>query len=206
MGGADTIWNVVSTFASIPDWWAQQTATLQVFWSIGFCGFLLIALQGLLSVFIGHHDINLGSHESSWNGYISLKTISAMFLGVGFGGAMFGQYGFSVGFALAGGIGIGFFISALFFVLMKGLYQLRSDGTAMLWEAIGQRGTVYMRIPGQAAAPGEIQVAFAGRLMNVPAFTRGSELATGTDVLVISVHGEHALEVEKVSKDQLTLS
>jgi hypothetical protein len=199
--------HIVNTFASVADWWTQQTPALQVFWSIGFSGLLLIALQGLLSVFVGHHDINLGSHESPWAGYLSLKTFSAMLLGIGFGGAMFGQNGFSVALALGGGILIGLFISALFFVLMRGLYQLRSDGTAMLWEAIGQRGTVYMRIPAHAAAPGEIQVAFAGRLMNVPAFTRGSEeLATGTDVLVISVHGEHALEVEKVSKDQLTLS
>ena len=196
----------MSIFASTPDWWAQQTTALQVFWSIGFCGLLLIALQGAFSLLIAHHDINLGSHETPWNGYLSLKTITAMMLGVGFGGAMFGQYGFSVALATVGGILIGLAIAALFFVLMKGLYRLRSDGTAMLWEAIGQRGTVYMRIPANATAPGEIQVAFAGRLMNVPAFTRGSELATGTDVLVISVHGEHALEVEKVSKDQLTLN
>jgi hypothetical protein len=196
----------VNIFASFSDWWTQQSSSLQVFWAIGFSGLLLIALQGLLSIFVGHHDVNLGSHESSWNGYLSLKTLSAMLLGVGFGSAVFGEHGFSISLAVAGGILIGLSISALFFVLMKGLYRLRSDGTAMLWEAIGQRGTVYMRIPGHEAAPGEIQVAFGGRFMNVPAFTRGSELPTGTDVLVISVHGEHALEVERVSKDQLTLS
>jgi hypothetical protein len=196
----------VSTFASITDWWAQQSTSLQVFWSIGFCGLLLIALQGLLSNFVGHHDVNIGSHESPWNGYLSLKTLSAMLIGIGFGGAMIGGNGFPVVLALAGGILIGLFISAFFFVIMKGLYRLRSDGTAMLWEAIGQRGTVYMRIPGEASAPGEIQVAFAGRLVNVPAFTRGVELATGTEVLVISLRGEHAVEVEKVSKDQLTLN
>jgi hypothetical protein len=196
----------VNTFASTADWWAHQSTSLQVFWSIGFCGLLLVALQGLLGLFIGHHDVNFGSHDSAWGGYLSLKTLSAMMLGIGFGGAIFGQNGFSLAVALTGGILIGLGISTFFFVLMNGLYRLRSDGTAMLWEAIGQRGTVYMRIPAHEAAPGEIQVAFAGRLMNVPAFTRGSELPTGTDVLVISVHGEHALEVEKVSKDQLTLS
>jgi hypothetical protein len=196
----------VNTFAFVNDWWSQQSPSLQVFWAIGFCGLLLIALQGLLSLFLGHHDVNVGSHDYSWNGYLSLKTLSGMFLGVGFGGVLFGQNGFSIAVALSGGILIGLFISAFFFALMKGLYRLRSDGTAMLWEAIGRRGTVYMRIPAHEAAPGEIQVAFAGRMMNVPAFTRGSELPTGTDVLVISVHGEHALEVEQVSKDQLTLS
>ncbi len=198
--------NIVNTLASVADWWTQQTVALQIFWSIGFSGLLLIALQGLLGIFVGHHDIQIGSHDSSGNGYLSLKTVSAMLLGIGFGGAMFGQNGFPVALALVGGIVIGLLIAGLFLVLMNGLYRLRSDGTAMLWEAIGHRGTVYLRIPGNETAPGEIQVAFAGRLMNVPAFTRGSELPTGTDVLVISVHGDHALEVEKVSKDQLTLS
>lgn len=154
---------------------------------------------------VGHHEDSLDSPESFGESYLSLKTLSALLIGIGFGGALFGQNGYSLAFALGCGIGIGFLIALLFFLLMKGLHQLRSDGTAMLWEAIGKRGTVYMRIPAHEAAPGEIQVAFAGRLMNVPAFTRGEEIPTGTDVLVISVHGEHALEVEQVSRDQLTL-
>jgi hypothetical protein len=192
-------------FASVADWWTQQTPTVQVFWSIGFCGLLLIAMQGLMGLFVGHHDVDVGSHGSSFEGYLSLKSLSAMLLGIGFGGALFGQNGFSVSLALLGGICIGLLIAAVALALMKGLNRLRSDGTAMLWEAIGQRGTVYMRIPGHESAPGEIQIAFAGRMMNVQAFTRGKELATGTDVMVTSLHGEHALEVEQVSKDQLTI-
>lgn len=176
------------------------------FWSVGFCGLLLVALQGVLSIFVGHHEINLGSHETSWDGYISLKSVSALLIGVGFGSAVFGENGFSILVALAAGLAIGLCTAGFFIMLMSGLSRLRSDGTAMLWEAIGQRGKVYLRIPAQGLAPGEIQVSFAGRLVNVPAFTRGGELATGTDVLVISLHGENALEVEKVSRDQLTLT
>ena len=101
---------------------------------------------------------------------------------------------------------IGIIIAIFFMAMMRGFHRMRSDGTAQLWEAIGQRGKVYMRIPAQEAAPGEIQVAFGGRMMNIQAFTRGPELPTGTDVLVISVHGDHALEVEKVSNDQIKLS
>jgi hypothetical protein len=192
--------------ASFTVWWNQLTASLQVFWAIGFCGLLLIALQGLMSLFAGHHEVNLGSHETSWDSYISLKSVSALLIGVGFGSAIFGENGFSMVVALAAGLVIGLGTAGFFLVLMSGLDRLRCDGTAMLWEAIGQRGKVYLRIPAKGTAPGEIQVSFAGRLVNVPAFTRGAELATGTDVLVISVHGENALEVEQVSKDQLTLT
>jgi hypothetical protein len=192
--------------ASFAVWWNHLTTSLQIFWAIGFCGLLLIALQGLLSLFVGHHELNLGSHETSWDSYISFKSISALLIGVGFGGAIFGESGFSVIVALGAGLFIGLCTAGFFLLLMSGLNRLRCDGTAMLWEAIGQRGKVYLRIPAQGTAPGEIQVSFAGRMVNVPAFTRGAEIATGNDVLVISVHGENALEVEQVSKDQLTLT
>jgi hypothetical protein len=144
------------------------------------------------------------SHETHGTSYLSLKTVSALFIGLGFGGAIFNQNGFPILVAAVGGLIIGILIATLYLALMNALHRLRSDGTALLWEAIGRRGRVYMRIPANESAPGEIQVAFGGRFMNVKAFTRGPELSTGTDVLVISVHGENALEVAKVSEN-LTL-
>ncbi len=180
---------------------------MQLFWDLGIIGLVLVAVQAVLTLFFGHHgDLAGDSHGLAWSNFLSLKSLAALCLGVGFGGAMFGQNGFSVLIATAGGFAIGLALAFVFIAMMKGLHRLRSDGTAQLWEAIGQRATVYMRIPGQEAAPGEIQVAFGGRLMNVQAFTRGPELPTGTDVLVISVHGEHALEVERATHDQLKLS
>ena len=197
---------VVDTFASFAVWWNQLTTPLQVFWAVGFCGLFLIAFQGVMALLAAHHEVNLGSHEASWESYISLKSVSALLIGLGFGGALLGENGFSMVVALAAGLGIGLCTAGFFIALMSGLNRMRCDGTAMLWEAIGQRGKVYLRIPANSTAPGEIQVSFAGRLANVPAFTRGTALATGTDVLVIAVHGEGALEVEQVSKDQLTLT
>jgi hypothetical protein len=191
----------VALFASLADWWKELAFSLQVFWSIGLCGLVLILLQALLSLAAGHHgDYQLDAHETHANSYLSLKTVSALFIGFGFGGAIFAQNGFSVLVAAVGGLIIGLLIATLYLGLMRVLYRLRSDGTALLWEAIGQRGRVYLRIPANESAPGEIQVAFGGRFMNVKAFTRGPELPTGTDVLVISVHGENALEVAKVSE------
>jgi len=178
----------------------------QLFWDLGYIGLFLIVVQAILTLVVGHHgDMDGAADGLAWGDFISLKTIAAMCLGIGFGGAAFGENGFSALVAMAGGVGIGLVLAAFFVAVMRGLHRLRSDGTAQLWEAIGQRATVYLRIPGQETAAGEIQVAFGGRLMNIPAFTRGPEIPTGTDVLVISVHGEHALEVEKISDEQLKL-
>ena len=191
----------VELLASVGDWWNGLTFSLQVFWSIGLFGLLLVMLQGVLSLVVGHHgDSQLNAHETHGIGYLSLKTLSALFIGLGFAGAILNESGCPIFLATIGGLITGIIIVALYLILMNALHRLRSDGTALLWEAIGHRGRVYMRIPANESAPGEIQVAFGGRFMNVKAFTRGPELVPGTDVLVISVHGENALEVAKASE------
>ena len=181
---------------------------MHLFWDLGVIGLVLVLLQGVLTIVFGHYGDtgDNDGHGFPAANYISLKTISAFLLGIGFGGAAFSEHGFSLVLAIAGGATIGLILAIFFFALMRGFHRMRSDGTAQLWEAIGQRAKVYMRIPGKEIAPGEIQVAFGGRLMNIPAFTRGPELPTGTDVLVISVHGGNALEVEQVSNEQLEIS
>jgi len=177
-----------------------DASSAHFFWYLGYIGLFLILLQAVLTLFFGHHgDLHTDGQGFAWSNFISLKAIAAMFIGVGFGGAAFAQSGFPIAVAVAGGVCVGVLIAIFFALLMSGFHRLRSDGTVRLHEAIGQHAKVYIRIPAEEAAPGEIQVGFAGRMINVPAFTRGPELPTGTDVLVISVHGEHALEVEKVA-------
>ena len=166
----------------------------------------LIVLQAIFGIFVGHDgdtsasgsfDVH-GGHGGGSN-IVSIKTVSAMLLGFGFGGALLEQNGFSVGFSALGGLGVGVLIGGAYFVLMNSLYRLRSDGTSVLSEAVNRSGTVYVRIPGNVSGSGEIQVAFGGRLQNVRAFTRGFELSTGTAVRVVALHGDNALLVEKLS-------
>lgn len=188
-------------FAFIADWWSDQTLSLQIFWGIGLVSLGLIVLQAVLGLFAGHDgDISVDvatDHELS--GYLSLKSISALMLGLGFGGVMAIQHHYSIPVASAFGLLIGLVIMASYILLMKFVYSLRSDGTAILKEAIGCNGTVYMRIPAANAGAGEIQVSFSGRRQNVKAYTTGPELATGTDVKVTALRGENALVVEKLS-------
>lgn len=188
-------------FAFIADWWSDQTLSLQIFWGIGLVSLGLIVLQAVLGLFAGHDgDITVDvATDHELGGYLSLKSISALMLGLGFGGVIAIQHQYSIPVASAFGLLVGLVITASYVLLMKFVYSLRSDGTAILKEAIGHNGTVYMRIPAENSGAGEIQVSFGGRRQNIKAYTAGPELATGTDVKVTALRGEFALLVEKLS-------
>ncbi len=195
----------MSYFASIFTLWNDEAFTTQIFWGIGLVGLLLIVLQAFFGVLIGHDgdtsssgSVDLHGGHGGGGSIVSLKTVSAMLLGFGFGGAILEKSGYSTGIAGLGGIATGVVIGAAYFALMNSLYKLRSDGTSVLTEAVNRSGKVYMRIPGEASAAGEIQVSFGGRLQNISAYTKGSELPTGTAVRVVGLHGDHALLVEKL--------
>lgn len=187
--------------------WNDNSVASWIFWAIGSIGLLLIILQAIFGIFVGHDgdatgasgSVDLHGGHGGGASVVSLKTISAMFLGFGFGGALMMSLGFSAGLAAVGGIGIGILFGGAYFVLMNSLYRLRSDGTTVLTDAVNHSGTVYMRIPGNATGSGEIQVSFGGRLQNVRAYTRGQGLNTGTAVKVVALHGDNALLVEKLS-------
>ncbi len=188
----------MTQFAFFADWWGEQALSIQIFWSIGFFALILIVLQAALGIFIGHHgDVSFDGEHDGGN-YFSLKTISAMLLGLGFGGVYCMQQGFSVPVSAVIGLVIGFVIAVLYLFLMSGIYSLRSDGNSILKEAIGQNGTVYMRIPAHGNGTGEIQVSFGGLMKNIRAYTEGDELPTGTAVRVTALRGENALVVEKI--------
>jgi hypothetical protein len=196
----------VSLLSSISGPWNDESFASNLFLIIGFLGLVLIILQALFGMLAGHDGdtsasggVDVQGGHGGGASIVSIKTVSAMLLGFGFGGAIFRENGFSVGVSALGGLGVGFLIGGAYFALMNSLYRLRSDGTSVLSEAINRSGTVYLRIPGNLSAAGEIQVAFGGRMQNVRAFTRGFELSTGTAVRVIALHGDQALLVEKLS-------
>jgi hypothetical protein len=186
--------------------WDDESFASQLFWGIGLLGLVLIILQAIFGVLAGHDgdtsssgSVDMSGGHGGGGGVVSIKTVSAMLLGFGFGGAILEKNGFSTGVSALGGLGVGLLIGGAYFALMDSLYRLRSDGTSVLSEAVNHSGTVYLRIPGNVSGAGEIQVAFGGRLQNVRAYTRGLELPTGTAVRVVALHGDQALLVEKLS-------
>jgi len=184
----------------------SDTFSLQLFEGIGFFGLVLVILQAIFGLVVGHDgdthtDSGVDAHggHGGYANYLSLKSISALLLGFGFGSAVIERAGFSVALSALGGLIIGLLISATYLTLMKSLYDLKSDGTAVLSEAVNRTGTVYLPVPPANSGSGEIQVSFGGRLQNVRAFTQGPALPCGTSIRVLSLSGDQAVIVEKIS-------
>ena len=90
-------------------------------------------------------------------------------------------------------------ISALWLVgrLMRGLSALHSQGNLDLQNAIGQTGSVYLRIP--ASGQGRVMMNVQGRTVECRAMSRSLEIPTGAAVRVVARTDDDVLVVEPVA-------
>src|ERR1700734_53872 len=128
---------LVIYLASILGLWNDEAFASQLFWGIGLLGLLLIILQAIFGVLIGHDgdtsssgSVDVQGGHGGGAGIVSIKTVSAMLLGFGFGGAILEQNGFSVGLSALGGIGTGLLIAGAFFGPLNSLYPDTLAGTS----------------------------------------------------------------------------
>jgi hypothetical protein len=95
------------------------------------------------------------------------------------------------------GVGLLSGFAALYLVgtLMKFLKSFKADGTLRIDRAVGQIGTVYLRIPGNHAGPGKVTLNLQNRHIEVDAYTSATELPTGSPVVVTAVLKSGSVEV-----------
>jgi hypothetical protein len=75
--------------------------------------------------------------------------------------------------------------------LTRLMYRAETRGNLKLEGAVGQLGTVYLKVPAGNDGTGIVQFALQGRTVELKAYTReGETLPTGASVLVISVDAE----------------
>jgi hypothetical protein len=142
----------------------------------------------------GHH------HGSDWFfGVITFRTVIAALAFFGLGGLAarstpMGQNEpiLTVVIAVAAGL------AAMYGVhwMMQSLHRLKAEGTERIEAAIGQQGSVYLRIPGQRAGSGKVTLALQGRTVEYQATTAGEMLPTGAKIIVVGIVGPETVEVE----------
>lgn len=145
---------------------------------------------------IGHDHDTGHEHSGNWFlGLLSVRAVTASLTFFGLGGMV--ALKSSVEELPALGIAIGAGFAALYLVaqLMRSLSKMKADGTARVTRAVGQTGTVYLRVPGSKTGPGKVQVNVQNRTVEYQAVTAGDELATGTPIRVVAIVSADTVEV-----------
>lgn len=154
----------------------------------------------------GGSDLDLDVDGAGGHGFesdaafkvLSLQGITAFLMMFGIVGlALLRENGVADGWAVLGATAAGLGAAWLIAKMFRAMGRLQSSGTLDLANAVGQEGTVYLRIP--AGGTGKVTVTVQEHLQTLDAVSDGgAELPTGQRVRVTRVLGGTVLVVEKV--------
>lgn len=146
----------------------------------------------------GDLETDLGDADSDVSfKLLSLQGLTALLMMFGLSGLAFLSAGFSNVMASIGGVLIGLFSVWVVSLIFTFFIRMQADGTLHSINAVGQTGTVYLRIP--ADGTGQIQVTVQGGLKIYDAKSAtNEEIVTGEQVKVIDTIGESILIVAHV--------
>jgi len=185
------------------------------FWS-ALVGCTLLVVQVILQVIGlgGDHDMDGGhldtdahmdmdhvddpAHGSEGNvffGVLSLKALIS-FAGIfGLSGLSLEKSDLSQFNQLALAVLAGIVAMIIVAYLMRALHRLSSSGTVIISNALGHRGHVYLRIPGNGEGQGKVTIELQGRSIELVAVTDGEPIPTGKVVKVVEVLANETLKV-----------
>lgn len=192
------------------DWWSSLLIERQIFYAIGLVSLGVLVLQILLLVagIDAHHgDADLSGHgdHGTGVGLLTVRTVTAFFVGFGWGGVILLNHGHSVPIAILGGAGTGLLFLLCTAFLIRNLLRLQSSGNLDYHNAIGTVGTVYTTIPAAETGGGQLELVLQGRLMMAEAYTKSAELLKpGSKARVIDLIGQSTLLVEPLSQSTST--
>ena len=134
--------------------------------------------------FDGDVDLDLGDSDVAFS-FISLKGIVAFFMGLGWGGLLTLQQGHVVGTSLLRGVLYGIAYMGLTALIYWGVKKLKQENTVDYYSLVGQKCTVYLRVPANAKGSGVVNVIINGGLTQVEALNYGDqEIPTGAQVTI----------------------
>ena len=186
------------------EWWNSLLIEKQVFYAIGLFSLAVLLLQILLTlVGVGHHDADFSGHgdHDTGIGLLTVRTVTAFFVGFGWTGAIMLNRSYSMTAAISAGTatGVVFLLATAF--LIRNLLRLQSGGGNIDYNnAIGLVGTVYTTIPAAEAGGGQIELEIQGRLMMAEAYTKAVwNLKPNSKAKVIALIGRSTLLVEPLT-------
>lgn len=175
---------------------------MQIYYAVAIVGGIFFLFQ-LVMLFLGsglgdagNLDVPDSIDPSAYAfKFFSLQSISGFFLMFGiFGGWTYDKTQIVV-VSLIVALLAGFAMTFIIAKVMKMMLKLQSSGNLNYKSAVGQSGSVYLRIP--ADGEGQIQIALKGRMVYPAAVSADhTEIQTGTRIKVVSVDSDNIMVVE----------
>lgn len=170
-----------------------------LFLACAILGGIVLVLQfvlGLVGVGAEAAELQLGATDASEGlNLLSVRSLAAGATFFGLGGLLVLSLGLPWFAALPVGLCTGAGAAVGTALLMRSMLLLESDGTVRLERAVGEAGTVYLRIPGNNAGPGKVLLTLQGRTVECQAVTSLDEIPTGALVIVVDIAGPDTVEV-----------
>lgn len=186
-------------------WWSSLLIEKQIFYVIGLFSLGVLLLQIVLTLLgVGHNgDSDLSGHgdHDSGIGFLTVRTVTAFFVGFGWTGVIMLNRGYSILAAIGAGAAVGVFFLLATAFLIHNLLRLQSSGGNVDYNnAIGSVGTVYTTIPAKESGSGQLELMIQGRLMMAEAYTKASwNLKPNSKAKVIGLIGQATLLVEPLT-------
>lgn len=134
-------------------------------------------------------------HGNWFFGFLSFKTFVTFCGMFGLTGLMLYETDLALSLRLAISIAAGLLGMLLVGFLMSALNRLTASGTVNVRNAVGQSGSVYLRIPGGGQGEGKVTLEIQGRSIQLTAVTDGPPIATGGRVKIVEIVGDETLKV-----------
>lgn len=192
----------------LSNWFSSLDPTLKVFWACAAISSAIFLLQAVLTLLGMDHDMDFDFDAAHLEGdtmdmggglsLFSMRSLVNFFVGFGWAGVSFYRLIPQKWLLYLLSIVVGFGFVYMYFFIRRQTRRLESDGTINIKECLGKACDVYLRIPGERAGQGKVQISLHGSVHELPAVTSGAQLATGTHVRVVEILGDNVLRVEQV--------
>ena len=181
------------------EWWNGLNTLQHVFFCMAVPALLLMVIQTILSVIGADHDMDTDIDvDIDCLSFFTIRGLVAFFLVGGTVGFFVAEnkslWWLAILLAVVSGvlarIGMAF--------LVRLILKLQNEGNVDANNAVGKKGTVYIRIPKKGEGTGKINVLVQESYSEFDAMSNGEELQTGTNVLIVGIqNGVLIVEPEK---------
>ena len=197
----------------IATWWADLSPVMKLLWGVTLTATLIFVIQTVMT-FLGADadstdfdmDVDtsmdgsdLSNIDSGANLY-TFRNFVNFFLGFGWTAIILQPSVKSTALLVIIAVLVGLALVALVMYMFKWLYSMQQSGNINVYKAaVGCQGKCYLRIPGERAGEGKVQITIQGAVREYNAVTDGDEIKTGTSVKVVEAIDGNTLLVEELN-------